>query len=66
MADMVACGHSHKGERSPIARLTVVDVLAIRGMWYSGMYTQYQIADRYSITQSHVSRLASREAWSHL
>lgn len=66
MRHMADGWRSHKGERAPLSRLTTVDVLAIRGMALSRLFTQAQIASRYSITQSHVSRLASYEAWSHL
>lgn len=50
------------GERHPGSKLTSADVMAIRESTESGLV----IADRYGISDSHVSDIRNRKKWVHL
>jgi len=54
------------GETSPNHRLEKEEVQAIRYLYLKCGLTQKDIADRYDITQSHVSRLVNKNCWSRL
>lgn len=57
-------GTAMKGVNSPMAKLTEEDVLQIRRL--KGLVTQDDIASMFGITQSQVSHIIHRKAWSHL
>lgn len=50
------------GEKHPRAKLTEVDVIAIRCSRESGV----AIANRYGLSKSHVSAIRKHQSWSHL
>jgi hypothetical protein len=44
-------------------RLTIEEVISIRGDYLSGGYTQAQIADKYNCTQGHISKIINHRIW---
>jgi predicted XRE-type DNA-binding protein len=63
MADMVAKGRNTKGDtcgRSKIKSETVNQILSEPNL------TQLQIAEKYGISRSHVSRIRSGKTWKHI
>lgn len=61
-ADSIKHGATARGERVAHAKLTAVTVLAIRADERSGS----TIAADYGVTQSHVSRIKTRDVWTHI
>jgi hypothetical protein len=62
--------HTHpdrvvRGERHRDAKLTEADILEIRRLGKAGM-RQIDIAARFHIGQTHVSRILRRESWTHI
>jgi len=55
---------ANKGENAASAKLTAQQVEQIREMCYSKKYTQTQIAEMYSISQSTVSAIKHNKLWS--
>lgn len=64
--DMVKKGRSQRGENSHRSKLTNADVIEIREMWHTGLYTQLAIADYFGIRQPQVSEIVRRTSWSHI
>lgn len=66
MADKTAKGRakglSRPGTANPRAKLTEVDVLAIR----SSRGTQQELANKYGVSQAHISEIVLRKTWKHL
>lgn len=56
---------NHKGKENSLAKLTEVDVIAIRQR-YAGGETQKAIAREYGIYQSAVSKIVLRYNWKHI
>ena len=61
-ADMVADGHSRRGERATGVKLTEADIRAIR----SATGTQREIAARFGVDQVNVSCILRRKTWAHV
>ncbi|WP_353850864.1 HNH endonuclease signature motif containing protein [Acidithiobacillus sp.] len=59
MDDMVARGRQSKGERHPDAKLTMANVLAIRG----DRRPQRTIAAEYGVTQANISAIKTMQTW---
>jgi hypothetical protein len=62
MADMASKGRAPKGETHVAAKLTEADVLAIR----AETGTQQEIAAKYGISTSQVSRIRLGQTWKHV
>jgi len=62
MADMASKGRAPKGETHVAAKLTEADVLAIR----ADTGTQQEIAAKYGIGKSQVSRIRLGQTWKHV
>lgn len=62
MADMRSKGRSSKnrGERNANARLSDIEVEQIRDLYESGDYTQTELAEKFGVGQTHISRLVNR------
>lgn len=60
--DMIERGRSLAGERNPAAKLSPQDVARIRDLAGSGVQ-QREIAESFSLGQSHVSRIVRGESW---
>lgn len=56
---------SKKGDKNSIAVFSNDDILSIRKLKEEG-YSQNNIADRYSVSQSHISLIVNRKIWSHI
>jgi hypothetical protein len=63
-ADRIIHNTTNRGERSGQARLTTVDVLAIRA--FAGLMTQVKVAERFHITSQHVGQIVHRKKWRHI
>lgn len=61
-ADKVLHGTSNRGERHGMAKLSVVEVLAIREMEVSSR----KVAKAFGISQTMVSKIKRGEAWAHV
>lgn len=54
------------GEASPLAKLTAQDVRRIRRLYKSKRISQYQLAERYRVTQGAICAIVTRRTWSHI
>lgn len=57
---------SRYGEANAAARLTELDVREIRQLYLEQGLKQRQIAERFGITQVHVSAIVRGKAWTHI
>lgn len=55
----------HKGESHPISKLSEADVLKIRESAKYG-WTMQDLAERYNVASSTISRIVHRKRWAHL
>jgi hypothetical protein len=55
-----------RGESNPQSKLTKEDVLEIRGMYGTGCFSQYQIADMYDVAVMQINRIVNNKAWTHI
>lgn len=60
-ADKVRHGTDARGEKHPKAKLTTKDVATIR--MSRGRISQQALADRYGVTQSHISDIQLHRSW---
>lgn len=63
-ADRVKHGTSHKGSKSSGAVLTDAQVLEIRASY--GLYNQYDLADKFGVSQATIWKIIHRLRWSHI
>lgn len=63
-ADMLAKGRALLGERSPVARLTEVQVRAIRKA--AETETHKAVARRYGVARTNVDSIVARNTWRHI
>lgn len=63
-ADKIAHGTHRRGEMVPNSKLTEQQIREIRSL--DGAITHTLIGKRFGVTQSLVSRIVRREAWSHV
>lgn len=54
------------GEKNPRSLLKTDDVLRIKTLYTIEGYTQRKIADKYNISQTHVSDIISGKRWKHV
>lgn len=54
-----------RGSENGASSLTEQDVTEIRALYAGGM-KQRDIAEKYSVTQTHISRIVRREIWTHV
>ncbi|MER6975688.1 hypothetical protein [Streptomyces carpinensis] len=66
MADMIAKGRKPVGEVVATAELEADQVRLIRDEYARGAATQADLAERYGVSQTHVSRIVRRVSWAHL
>jgi group I intron endonuclease len=55
-----------KGSRNPSAKLTEKEVLEIKRLLKSKLYTHYQIADMFKISRSTVGFIKNERLWAHV
>ena len=67
VADRVSKGRtrsvSKHGEANGMSKLTKEQVGQIRGLYFAAQFSQSQLARKYGIRQSHVSRLVNQVRW---
>jgi predicted XRE-type DNA-binding protein len=66
MMDASRKGRMARGERAHLAKLTSVQVLEIRRLYDSGNFTQVQLAQKFGVDKSGISRIVTRKKWSHI
>lgn len=54
------------GEKNGMAKMDDGLVREIREAWSAGGVTQRQLASRYGVNQSQISRVVSRDRWKHI
>lgn len=55
--------NSYRGERHHLARLTVGDVLEMRGLFRTGDYTKRELAKKFSVHYNTVRQVLDRKTW---
>lgn len=55
-----------KGEVNGMAKLTDIEVLAIREKYATETYTQQKLADEYGVSQATISLIILRKLWAHI
>lgn len=66
MKDMVKRERSLVGEQNHKAHLTANQVLEIRASWEKRELTQFELADKYAVDQTQISRIVLRKQWKHI
>lgn len=71
MRDMVADGHSLKGEKHPAAVLSEEQVVEIRGTYRRGTGLHHrgnsaELANRFGVTQQAIWAVMNGRTWSHV
>ena len=56
----------NSGENNPNSKLTEKIVLEIRADWATGKYTQQQLAEKYDVSRSLISKIVNRKIWKHI
>lgn len=51
------------GEKNPCAKLTENDVIKIRKLYLTGMYSQREIGELFLISRSNISYIINRKSW---
>jgi len=59
------CGAS-PGEDHPLARLTLKDVSNVIRLYETGGYSQKELAHRFNVNQTHISKLVRGMRWQHI
>lgn len=55
-----------KGEKSPMAKLTEVEVVEIKKMSGTQKFTQTFLAQKYGVGQDEISRIVNGKRWAHI
>jgi hypothetical protein len=55
-----------RGAKNGRAKLTDVQVAAIRSMWKEGGWTKRALGQVFGVTDAMVARIITRKAWSHI
>jgi DNA-binding MarR family transcriptional regulator len=55
-----------QGKDHHMARLTDDQVRKIRLLYKQNKYSQYQLSQRFGVSQSQISRIVNRKRWTHL
>jgi hypothetical protein len=63
--DMVKHGHSPKGVKQHLSKLTEADIPLIRDLLTQGL-TQQAVADRFGIHQTGISAIKRGKTWTHI
>lgn len=58
-------GRNAKGEKSGRSKLRQKNINKIRELAASGKHTQLEIASKFKVNQSHISRIVSKEVWKY-
>jgi len=66
MKDMVAKGRRARGEAVFQSKLTEPEVVEIRKKYKPGVVTQTFLADEYSVSQSTIREIITRQIWKHI
>lgn len=66
MADAVAKGRLARGEGNGMARLAESDVVEIRSAYAAGGVTMQELADRYNVSNPHISDIVNGRVWRHV
>jgi hypothetical protein len=61
--DMKRKGRSTIGERNPLAKLKDEQVKEIRFLYATGTVSQYELAERFGVTQTNISMIVNYLTW---
>lgn len=64
--DCVTKGRQSRGETHGTVKLTESQVLEVRVLYATGLYTQQQLADARGVSQTLISAVVRREIWGHV
>lgn len=56
----------NKGEDNGSCKLKVEDIVEIRKSYETGEFNQYQLADKFKVTQTQIYRIVHRKSWKHI
>lgn len=59
--DMVVKGRQSKGEKHWAAKLTLKEVMKIRKLYKTGIYTHSELAVKFGVSSSHISNLLRKQ-----
>ena len=66
MDDMVNKGRSLFGERNHNSKLTEEQIIEIRSMYHSGLFTYKAIGIKFGIDGAHIGSIVRRKEWRHV
>ncbi len=66
VGDVTSSGQRPRGEDHPSATVTEPIVKALRAEYAAGGVTHQQLAEKYNISQTTVSRIVRRRTWKHI
>lgn len=66
MADKIDHGTDTRGDNHPLAKLTSGQVLEIRSLYGSGLYSHGDLAKRFGVDRETIGSITRRESWRHL
>lgn len=68
MRDMIKKGRkvTRVGEDDPKSKLTEKEVLQIRRLWKQRFYSQFKIADQFSVSRSTIQAIVEKRIWKHI
>lgn len=64
--DMISKRRNQHGEQHHKARLTEIDVIAIRDIYALGKMNQYELAQRFNVGQRTIGDIVLRKTWTHV
>lgn len=66
MIDMASKGRAQRGEKHHEAKLTEAHVLEVRRVYNNGGWTQADLATKFGVTRTLISRIVNRLIWKHV
>tara|TARA_R110000868_G_scaffold388784_1_gene657861 strand:- start:262 stop:735 length:474 start_codon:yes stop_codon:yes gene_type:complete len=64
--DKITDGTMARGETHGRVKLTELQVKEIREKYKPFIYTSYQLADEYDVSQTQIRRILNKEVWAHI
>ena len=68
MIDMVKKGRNYisSGEKNGMSKKIEQEVLEIRQKYLTGLYTQKELSEEYSISRAQIQRIVNNKQWKHI
>ncbi len=64
--DMIHHGTSNRGEKHPLAKTTVKDVIRMRKLYATGNYTHAELGVMFKLNRDTVCGIVNRKSWGHV